>query len=140
MSRSQLIAPFLFGVLFGPLIVLILGFSWEVVLISPLIGGVSFASAAVRAHNATRFFKSLIPQPNLERRRAEVARAPSGFPTVLHAARHAIVDIRFGLATMLITVVAVLLHEQGAPIWQTLLLGLGGPALMVLAMTRQYLP
>jgi len=41
---------------------------------------------------------------------------------------------------MLITVVAVLLHEQGAPIWQTLLLGLGGPALMVLAMTRQYLP
>jgi len=49
-------------------------------------------------------------------------------------------DLRFAVATVLIVVVAVLLLVQGAPTWQGLLLALGGPALMALAMTRRYLP
>jgi hypothetical protein len=63
MSRRQLIAPFLAGVFLGPPITLLLGFGWELLLISPLIGGVSLAAAALRVHYATNFFRTLILNP-----------------------------------------------------------------------------
>lgn len=139
MSRRQLIAPFLAGVFLGPPITLLLGFGWELLLISPLVGGVSFAAAAARAHYATNFFRSLIPQPDLASRRAEVEEAAPGFPTLLNAARHVVFDLRFALGSGLIVAVALLLLMQGAPVWQGLLLAVGGPTLIALAMTRRLL-
>jgi hypothetical protein len=139
MARKQLIAPFLAGVVLAPPLVLLFGFGWEILLISPVIGGIAFAAAAVRAHYATEFFRRLIPQPDVARHRQDVAQNESGLPKFLYAARTVIVDIRFGLAAILVVAVAVLLHVQGAAIWQTLLLALGGPLLIAVAMTRRHL-
>ncbi len=74
---------------------LLFGFDWRILLLSPFIGGLAFTIARVRAYYGTRLFKRIVPQPDLVRGREEVRQAEPGVPTFRHAVTRGLLDLRF---------------------------------------------
>ena len=129
MPRKRLLQWFLVGLVAGPPLTILFGFGWEVILLSPLLGGISFAAGAARVYYAVEFFRRIIPQPTIARGTDE----PQNYWDM---ARRVVVDLRFILATSLIAIVAILLYSGGAPAWQAALLLAFGALAMATAVMR----